>query len=225
MTAEICGSRFGRGLVRPGGVGFDLLPGAGRDPEVPDRRARRDVTEAVELLWETPSVRERFDRTGTVRAGGRRGRGPRRARRARVRDPAGRAARLSLGHLPFRPSARDDGPSRRRQLPRLRSLARDPAVDLVHPRPARPASGGRARRRGRSPEAGLARRVAHGGLARGDLPRRDDRRGRPLLPLQDHRSVLPQLVRSRPRAPRNGQISDFPLCNKSFNLSYCGHDL
>ena len=26
-------------------------------------------------------------------------------------------------------------------------------------------------------------------------------------------------------ALRNNQISDFPLCNKSFNLSYCGHDL
>lgn len=25
-------------------------------------------------------------------------------------------------------------------------------------------------------------------------------------------------------AMRDGQISDFPLCNKSFNLSYCGHD-
>ena len=24
---------------------------------------------------------------------------------------------------------------------------------------------------------------------------------------------------------RNQEISDFPLCNKSFNLSYCGHDL
>jgi Ni,Fe-hydrogenase III large subunit len=24
---------------------------------------------------------------------------------------------------------------------------------------------------------------------------------------------------------RDQQISDFPLCNKSFNLSYCGHDL
>ena len=24
---------------------------------------------------------------------------------------------------------------------------------------------------------------------------------------------------------RNEQISDFPLCNKSFNLSYCGFDL
>ena len=26
-------------------------------------------------------------------------------------------------------------------------------------------------------------------------------------------------------AMRNQSISDFPLCNKSFNLSYCGHDL
>ena len=26
-------------------------------------------------------------------------------------------------------------------------------------------------------------------------------------------------------ALRNGEISDFPLCNKSFNLSYCGFDL
>ena len=26
-------------------------------------------------------------------------------------------------------------------------------------------------------------------------------------------------------ALRDRQISDFPLCNKSFNLSYCGHDL
>jgi len=26
-------------------------------------------------------------------------------------------------------------------------------------------------------------------------------------------------------AVRGQEISDFPLCNKSFNLSYCGHDL
>ena len=26
-------------------------------------------------------------------------------------------------------------------------------------------------------------------------------------------------------ALRGEGISDFPLCNKSFNLSYCGHDL
>ena len=27
------------------------------------------------------------------------------------------------------------------------------------------------------------------------------------------------------QALRGQQISDFPLCNKSFNLSYAGHDL
>jgi Ni,Fe-hydrogenase III large subunit len=26
-------------------------------------------------------------------------------------------------------------------------------------------------------------------------------------------------------ALRSQEISDFPLCNKSFNLSYCGYDL
>jgi Ni,Fe-hydrogenase III large subunit len=26
-------------------------------------------------------------------------------------------------------------------------------------------------------------------------------------------------------AVRNQEISDFPLCNKSFNLSYCGNDI
>jgi Ni,Fe-hydrogenase III large subunit len=26
-------------------------------------------------------------------------------------------------------------------------------------------------------------------------------------------------------AVRNNEISDFPVCNKSFDLSYCGHDL
>ena len=26
-------------------------------------------------------------------------------------------------------------------------------------------------------------------------------------------------------AMRGQAVSDFPLCNKSFNLSYCGHDL
>jgi Ni,Fe-hydrogenase III large subunit len=26
-------------------------------------------------------------------------------------------------------------------------------------------------------------------------------------------------------AVRENEISDFPICNKSFDLSYCGHDL
>ena len=40
MTAELCGSRFGRGLVRPGGVGFDLAARAGRGPQSPGSPSR-----------------------------------------------------------------------------------------------------------------------------------------------------------------------------------------
>ncbi len=66
MTAELCGSRFGRGLVRAGGTGFDL-----EEPQIGDlqarlRRAREELTEAVELLWDTATVVERFENTGTI---------------------------------------------------------------------------------------------------------------------------------------------------------------
>src|SRR5262249_8657597 len=56
LTALLCGSRFGRGLVRPGGVGFDV--DAGRVKPFLDRlgSALRDVTEAADLLWNTTSV-------------------------------------------------------------------------------------------------------------------------------------------------------------------------
>lgn len=66
MTALICGSRFGRGLVRPGGVGFDLDV-----PQVAELQRRlkktfQDVTVAVDLLWETASVQARFEGTGVI---------------------------------------------------------------------------------------------------------------------------------------------------------------
>ena len=67
--------------------------------------------------------------------------------------------------------------------------------------------------------------VAGRGLARRDLPRRQHRRATGRFA---HYKVvdpsLPQLD-GLAMALRDQQISDFPLCNKSFNLSYCGHDL
>ena len=49
-------------LVRPGGVGFDL-----EQRQVDDLRARlflarEELKEAVELLWDTPTVVERFEK-------------------------------------------------------------------------------------------------------------------------------------------------------------------
>ena len=66
LTALLCGSRFGRGLVRPGGVGFEVE--ATRVTQCQERleRAVQDVTGAVSLLWERPSVLARFEETGVV---------------------------------------------------------------------------------------------------------------------------------------------------------------
>lgn len=68
MTALVCGSRFGRGLVRPGGVGFDVDEACvGRLRERLEQTLR-DVTGAANLLWDTSSVRGRFERTGALTA-------------------------------------------------------------------------------------------------------------------------------------------------------------
>ena len=66
LTALLCGSRFGRGLVRPGGVAFDLE--SDRLARCLERlgAAEGDVTNAVELLWNTASVQARFEGTGPV---------------------------------------------------------------------------------------------------------------------------------------------------------------
>ena len=66
ITAVLCGSRFGRGMIRPGGVGFDV-DGA-RIEQILQRleNAYRDVASAVNLLWESPSVQSRFEDTGPI---------------------------------------------------------------------------------------------------------------------------------------------------------------
>ncbi|NLE02245.1 MAG: hydrogenase, partial [Fibrobacter sp.] len=66
MSALICGSRFGRGLIVPGGVRFDIEQS--RVDELLKRieAASKDVSVAINLLWETQSVMARFERIGAV---------------------------------------------------------------------------------------------------------------------------------------------------------------
>ncbi len=104
LTALLCGNRFGRGLVVPGGVRFDLRRGA-RRRELLDapRRGRADVTAAVELLW---STRRRCWRASRAPAPS-----PRACRELGLVGPAARACGLPrdvrhdlpAGHLPLRP--------------------------------------------------------------------------------------------------------------------------
>ena len=66
MSAVMCGSRFSRGLLRPGGTGFDLSRRQADDLLVRLAAARTDLTNAVDLLWSTASVMGRLENTGKV---------------------------------------------------------------------------------------------------------------------------------------------------------------
>ena len=66
LTAVLCGNRFGRGLVVPGGAAWDV----GAD-EIADMLRRlddveRDAAGAVELLLDSPSVLARFEGPGAL---------------------------------------------------------------------------------------------------------------------------------------------------------------
>lgn len=66
MTALLCGNRFGRGMVLPGGVGYDM--DETRIEELFKRLddGEKDTTNAIELLFNTPSVLARFEGKGVL---------------------------------------------------------------------------------------------------------------------------------------------------------------
>ena len=224
LTALLCGNRFGRGLVRPGGILFDLDPA--RQVQLEERltQARADVTNAVNLLWDAPSVRSRFENAGPV-----------------LRDTA-----LKLGLVGV--AARASGVERdvRAQFPSgLFRFAQIP-VSLYHTGTVF----ARAHVRWMEIQRSLAfifdqLKALRAGPVRTEVG--------PLAPnhavvslvegwrgeicnvaLTDaagkfaHYKVVDPSFHNwlgLAMALRGQQISDFPLCNKSFNLSYCGHDL
>ncbi|MBI4578684.1 MAG: NADH-quinone oxidoreductase subunit C [Planctomycetes bacterium] len=224
MTASICGSRFGRGLVRPGGVGFDLDP-----PRVLEllRRleaARRDVEIAVDLLWKTPSVLGRFEHTGTISTEDCRELGlvgvVARAcgleRDVRHEFPTGF---FRFVQIPVSTAHAGDVFARAyvRWLEIQRSLA------FVHEQlRALPQGPVRVEMNALAPNA-IAVSLTEGW--RGEICHVavTDDAGR----FAGYKIVDPSFHNwfGLAMALRDQQISDFPLCNKSFNLSYCGHDL
>lgn len=224
LTAEVCGNRFGRGLVRPGGVGFDV------EPERAKRMTERlgsvlgDVNSAVELMWDNASVQARFEETGKVPTEV--------ARSLGLVGPAARASGVSL-------DVRRDHPSgiyRFAQVPvpvldsgdvaaraQVRHLEVDRSATFVREQLARlPAGAIRAPVGPLGPSKlcvalveGWRGELCHVGVT--------DEAGRLLAYKVVDASFHNWMGLAL--ALREQQISDFPLCNKSFNLSYCGHDL
>jgi Ni,Fe-hydrogenase III large subunit len=224
LTALCSGSRFGRGLVRPGGVAFDLDPE--RVAELRDRLARTlvDVTGAVELLWESSSVLARFEDTGTVAKDvgvalglvGPAARASGLTRDARFDFPSGI---FRLAQIPVSVSGSGDVFARAY----VRWLEIQRSGEFIREQLAALPDGAIRETLGPLAPDRLAVSLVEGW--RGEICHvaLTDAAGR----LAHYKVVDPSFHNwmGLAMALRNQEISDFPLCNKSFNLSYCGHDL
>jgi Ni,Fe-hydrogenase III large subunit len=224
LTALLCGNRFGRGLVRPGGTGFDCE--GPRAAELQERLARtaRDTAGAVSLLWESPSVVARFEETGAVTREtaallglvGVAARSSGLERDARLDFPAGiyRLARIPVcvwqsGDVFARAMIRW------LEIQRSAEFIREQLAALPEGPVRSPVGALRPDHVVVSLVEGWRGEVCHVALT--------DERGR----LAHYKVVDPSFHNwmGLAMALRDQEISDFPLCNKSFNLSYCGHDL
>jgi Ni,Fe-hydrogenase III large subunit len=224
LTALLCGSRFGRSLVRPGGIGFDLEEERRGQFRERLEAAYRDVANAANLLWDSASVQARFEGIGAV--------SPEDCRALGMVGPAARACGVEG-------DARQDFPSgiyRFAQIPvstwqtgdifaraYVRWLEIQRSVTFIrsqlHELPGGPV---RADVAALEPDhfvvsliEGWRGEICHVALT--------DGQGR----FARYKIVDPSFHNwyGIVMALRDQQVSDFPLCNKSFNLSYCGHDL
>ncbi len=224
ITAILCGNRFGRGLLLPGGTAFDVTGEEAAEIEKRLESIEGHTTSAVELMFATPSVMARLEGTGTVTMDtaeklgltGVAARGCGIHADVRNEFPYGMYqffqipvctwasgdcfARACVRWLEIKQSFRFI-----REL--LKALPEGPfrSCDGV----MRPGMLSAVLTEGWRGE------ICH--LAATDLYGR----------FEWYRIFDPSLRNweGLAMAMREGEISDFPLCNKSFNLSYCGHDL
>jgi Ni,Fe-hydrogenase III large subunit len=224
LTALICGNRFGRGLIRPGGVAFDLDAALANEWRLRLEQAGRDIRGAVELLWNSPSVMARFEQAGTL--------APEDCQSLGLVGPVARACGLErdvryefpfgmycFGQIPV--STWTSGDVFARAYVRWMEIQR--SLDFIMAQldalPEGPIS---ATVGALMPEAlvvalteGWRGEIVHVAVT--------DAQGR----FRRYKVVDPSFHNwmGLTLAMRRQPISDFPLCNKSFNLSYCGHDL
>jgi Ni,Fe-hydrogenase III large subunit len=224
MSALLCGSRFSRGFIRPGGIGFDI--DENRIGELTERlnQAFKDVTVAVELMLNSPSVLARFEGTGAITS--------QMCRDLGIVGPVARACgeRRDVRHdfpsgifrfsqIPVSTWHTGDVFSRVlvRWLEIQRSIqfVRDQAIMIPGGASCAPVGDLKPGLITVSMMEGWRGEICHVAVT--------DQEGR----LAHYKMVDPSFHNwfGLAIALRGQQISDFPLCNKSFNLSYCGHDL
>jgi Ni,Fe-hydrogenase III large subunit/Ni,Fe-hydrogenase III component G len=224
LLMTVSGNRYGRGLVRPGGVAFDITPAMAEEMGRRLERLREELRPVASLFFGTASVQSRLEGVGVVgrddcRAHGFVGPVARScdvARDVRHDHPYGV---FRFAQIPVATAWAGDVYARAlvRWVEVQRSL--EFVVEQVRALPTgelRAACG--ALSRGElvvALEEGWRGEVAHVLLT--------DDEGR----VRRHKVTDPSFHNwaALAMAMPGNQISDFPLCNKSFNLSYAGHDL
>ncbi len=224
FTALICGNRFGRGLVRPGGCRLDLDPSRAQTLLEKLAGPLADVNVAAGWLWEANSVRARFEGIGPVlteqatamglvgvsaRASGL-------VRDVRFDHPAGwhRFAQVPVAVWP-------GGDVFARAKVRWLEIQR--SGKFLEEQLAMPPEGEVRAENGPLAPNTLAVALVEGW--RGEichvaLTNADGRFRRYKITDPSFHNWIGLALALRGQA-----ISDFPICNKSFNLSYCGFDL
>lgn len=222
---RLSGSRFGRGAIRPGGIGTELGPDLVGEVRANLALLRRDLAPIDACFLDAQTVRHRLQGVGVLTHA--------QARDLGVVGVAARASGIAID---------------------ARAARREGAYHVV-PMPVQIAETGDAWARARvriaeiaaslvwietileSHAAWTARRIAPGALAKSHLALAvvEGFRGEVVHALETdedgrliHYKVQDPSLRNwmgLAIAVRKNEISDFPICNKSFDLSYCGHDL
>jgi Ni,Fe-hydrogenase III large subunit len=224
LLMSIAGNRFGRGLIRPGGVSWDLTPALVSDMRARLSRLQADLEPVARLLFETSSVQARLEGVGRVTRQqcldlglvGPVARACEVARDVRHDHPYGL---FRFAHIPVTTAWAGDVHAR--TLVRWHEVRRSLEF-ILEQLDALPTGAYRVPSGALHPDEIV---VALQEGWRGELAHvlvTDDRgavRRHKVVDASFHN--WPALAAAMP----GNQISDFPLCNKSFNLSYAGHDL
>jgi Ni,Fe-hydrogenase III large subunit len=224
LTALLCGNRFGRGLVLPGGCRHDLDPARAAQLLARLKPALADAEQAVAWFWDAASVRTRFEDVGTVF--------PAQAAEIGLVGPPARACglvhdirydhpagwhRFAQAPVAVWPSGDVFARARVRSLEIQRS-----GVYLCEQLAAPPEDVVRGELPPSAPDT-LAVALVEGWRGEVCHVALTDDAGR----FRRYKIVDPSFHNwmGLSLALRGTAISDFPICNKSFNLSYCGFDL
>jgi Ni,Fe-hydrogenase III large subunit len=224
LLMELSGNRYGRGLLAVGGVRLGVDAPTAKSFLERLARDEADFESVADLMFDTPSVLSRFERTGIVSEEA--------ARDIGLVGPAARASGLSRDvrhdhptgiyrnvHIPVTVVKTGDVMARalvrRLEVQRSLTFVQEQLRDLPHGPLAMKVETAVPNRIVVVLVEGWRGEIAHVAVT--------DPSGR----LRGYKIVDPSFHNwfGLGLALRGNQISDFPLCNKSFNLSYAGHDL